>query len=94
MLGTGGAARALAFGAAIMGARVVVAGRRLEKAQELAEVVLDACCYSGDAVGVSLEDVQAGSLPRMDIVLNTTPLGMVGENEDRTPLPKEILEKV
>eukprot|EP00892_Ulva_mutabilis_P010255 jgi/Ulvmu1/7601/UM038_0026.1 len=94
VLGTGGAARALAFGAATMGARVVVAGRRVEKAQQLADVVLDACCYSGDAVGVSLEDVQAGSLQMMDIVLNTTPLGMIGAAEDDTPLSKEILEKV
>lgn len=94
VLGTGGAARALAFGAATLGARVVVAGRRLDKAQELADVVLDACCFSGDSIGVSIEDVQAGVLPQMDIVLNTTPLGMVGKNEDKSPLSKEILEKV
>lgn len=94
VLGTGGAARALAFGAATLGARVVVAGRRLDKAQELADVVLDACCFSGDSIGVSIEDVQAGLLPEMDIVLNTTPLGMVGKNEDKSPLSKEILEKV
>lgn len=72
----------------------MVAGRRLDKAQELAEVVSDACCFSGDSVGVSIEDVQAGELPQMDIVLNTTPLGMVGQHEDKTPLSKEVLEKV
>ena len=72
----------------------MVAGRRLDKAQELATAVSDACCFSGDSIGMLIETVQRGDLQRMDIVLNTTPLGMVGAHEDKTPLPKELLEQV
>ena len=39
VVGAGGAGRALAFGAAVKGARVVVANRSLAKAQELAAQV-------------------------------------------------------
>jgi 3-dehydroquinate dehydratase / shikimate dehydrogenase len=92
ILGTGGAARALAFGAAEKGAKVLIAGRRVEKAEELARQV-----GSKEKVSVtacSLEAVQSGQLEHIDVLMNTTPLGMVGKSEKDTPVPRSVLEQV
>jgi shikimate 5-dehydrogenase len=92
VLGTGGAARALLFGAAARGANVIVAGRNLGKAEALAAQVAKATGTA--ATACTLEDVQAGRLDRIDVLLNTTPLGMVGAAEDRTPVQAEVLQQV
>ena len=92
VLGTGGAARALAFGAAERGASVVIAGRTVSKVQALAESVDRACSCSVQTCEIA--HVKEGKLPAVDVVLNTTPLGMVGEMEDKTPLPQSALEQV
>jgi shikimate dehydrogenase len=92
VLGTGGAARALAFGAAERGCTVVVVGRTLEKASVIAEqldknfvVMAIACTY---------ELLHSGQVPCVDVLINTTPLGMEGANEGKSPVKKELLEKV
>jgi shikimate 5-dehydrogenase len=92
VLGTGGAARALLFGAAARGADVIVAGRNLGKAEALASQISQATACA--ATSCSLEDVQKGRLERIDVVLNTTPLGMVGAAVDQTPVPSSALEQV
>jgi shikimate 5-dehydrogenase len=92
ILGTGGAARALAFGAAQRGADVVIAGRAASKVAALAEQVDKSCQCSVQACAIA--DVQEGKLPAVDVVLNTTPLGMAGEREGETPLPQAALEQV
>ena len=94
MLGTGGAARALAFGAAERGADVLVAGRNVHKAEALAAQVGQAFGGGLTVSGVALQDVQSGGVSRMDVLLNTTPLGMVGERVDDTPVPSSVLEQV
>ena len=91
VLGTGGAARALAFGAAARGANVLVAGRTAVKVKALAEAVDATCTCTVKACDIA--EVQAGELPAMDVVLNTTPLGMVGAQEQETPVPQEVLAK-
>lgn len=94
VLGTGGAARALAFGAVARGANVVVAGRRLERAQELAYNVSESRADGAAATACSVEAVQKGELESMHVVMNTTPLGMIGERENETPVPVDTLQKV
>jgi shikimate 5-dehydrogenase len=92
ILGTGGAARALLFGAAARGAAVIVAGRNLGKAEALASQISQATACA--ATACTLDDVQKGRLERIDVVLNTTPLGMVGATVDQTPVPSSALEQV
>lgn len=94
VLGTGGAARALAFGAAARGANVIVAGRRLERARDLAYTVTETCAEGTSATACAVEAVQKGELESMHVLMNTTPLGMVGERENQTPVPVEVLQKV
>lgn len=91
VLGTGGAARALAFGAAERGANVIIAGRNAEKAAGLSAQVGASAARSVTATTIA--DVQAGVLPAADVLLNTTPLGMVGEREAETPVPQDKLSQ-
>ena len=51
MLGAGGAGRGLVFGAAAKGAKVIVANRNLERAQELAS------CIGNEVEAVALDDI-------------------------------------
>lgn len=94
VLGTGGAARALAFGAAERGAAVLVAGRNTDKATALAAQVEAAFDGLVPVRGVALAAVQSGDVATMDVVLNTTPLGMEGERIDDTPVPAAVLKQV
>jgi 3-dehydroquinate dehydratase / shikimate dehydrogenase len=87
VLGAGGAARGLAFGAKFKNANVVIANRSKERADALAE----AC----GGVALSVEDVANGNFGdlKIDIIANTTSLGMVGDRVDDTPVPKKAIEK-
>jgi 3-dehydroquinate dehydratase/shikimate dehydrogenase len=96
VIGAGGAGRALAFGAASRGARVVVANRTLDKANELAAAVTAAFAGSAPpAEGCDLAALSSGV--RGDVVANTTSVGMVakpGEGDpEATPVPREALRK-
>ena len=80
VVGAGGAARGLAFGAAFKGAgRIIIANRSFERAQALAL----AC--GGEAV--TLDDIRSGAV-KGDVLANTTSLGMYPDSVDITPVPK------
>ncbi|OMO55297.1 Dehydroquinase class I [Corchorus olitorius] len=79
ILGAGGAGKALAYGAAEKGARVVIANRTLERAQELAKKV------GGQAI--SLSEVENFHPEEGMILANTTSVGMKPDI-DETPIPK------
>jgi shikimate dehydrogenase len=85
ILGAGGAARAVAYQLAKDGARVTIANRTLERAQELAENVRSV----GNANGTGLEE-----LPKLtadaDIIINTTSVGMHPET-DRTLVTADMM---
>ena len=87
VLGAGGAARGLAFGAKFKEANVVVANRSKDRADALAE----AC----GGTSISVEDVASGNFGdlKIDVIANTTSLGMVGERVNETPCPKEAIKK-
>lgn len=83
VVGAGGAGRALAFGAAVKGAQVVVANRSVDKAADLAAQL------SPPAEACSLGDLASGAV-RGDVLVNTTSVGMHPQ-EDESPVPAEAL---
>ena len=82
ILGSGGTARALAFGAMNRGASVIIANRTVEKAQKLALEL--------GAEARSLKDVEAGKV-KGDVLINTTSVGM-SPNVDHSPIPQEAVK--
>ncbi|KAI7844252.1 hypothetical protein COHA_002050 [Chlorella ohadii] len=83
VVGAGGAGRALAFGAAVKGAKVVIANRSVQKAADLAAQL------DPPASACSLEDLASGAV-RGDVLANTTSVGMHLQ-EDETPVPAAAL---
>jgi len=78
VLGTGGAARAVAAAAARMGWELVVVGRHLDRADEVADVARSA---GGAATALQVDDdTVAVAVASADVVVNATPLGMHGES--------------
>jgi hypothetical protein len=69
VVGAGGAGRALAFGAAARGARVVIANRSVQRAQQLAEAL------GQPAAACSLDELASGAV-QGDVLINTTSVGM------------------
>jgi shikimate dehydrogenase len=80
VLGTGGAARAVAYGVAREGASLHVFGRRIEGASEIAAPLGGAAHLLSDH----------SALSAMEIFVNATPLGMF-PHVDATPLPLEVI---
>jgi 3-dehydroquinate dehydratase/shikimate dehydrogenase len=78
VLGSGGAARAAAWAARTLDARVTVAGRSLERARAVAhEIECEAASWD-DIAGVA-----------HDVLVNATPVGSMGPEEGRLPIPAE-----
>lgn len=81
IIGAGGAARAIGFGVIDQGARVTIISRSIEKGEGLAKDL------EGDFKPLGgLEHVSA------DILINTTPVGMIPRTEDM-PLSPGLLRK-
>lgn len=81
LLGAGGVSRAIAYGIAEQNAKLMVASRTYEKAEQLAVE------YNGEAV--LWEDRQSREV---DIVVNGTPVGM-HPNVDESPLEIDFLKR-
>ena len=86
MLGAGGAGRALAFGAANKGARVIVTNRGRDRAEAL---VASMTASGLSASVVDWEAVQRGEV-RADVLANSTSLGMAPKVE-QTPVPRSVV---
>ena len=80
VIGAGGAARAIVFGLVKKGAKAKIFNRTLGKAKGLARDL-------GGEVG---EKDEMGEIRDYDVVINTTSVGM---DEDRSPLPKDLINK-
>jgi shikimate dehydrogenase len=79
LFGTGGAARAAAVAAGRLRAKLAVVGRRHEAAREVAELAEVAGAGASEAVDAAEDEAVAVAVSSARIVLNATPLGMVGE---------------
>jgi 3-dehydroquinate dehydratase/shikimate dehydrogenase len=82
VMGAGGAARAICYGLRERGAHVTIYARDLHKAQTLAAAF--------NAQAADLADFKGEA----DLVINCTPVGMRGHNEDASPLPADALQNV
>lgn len=86
ILGTGGAARAVAVALALRGAgRIVIAGRTLTKAAEITAVIGSKICDRCASVMEINTPLFEQELAQADIIVNTTPVGMY-PNHDILPL--------
>lgn len=85
ILGAGGAARAVTYQLALGGAKVTIANRTVERAEELAQNVASV----GHAVGCGLEELP-GLAADSNIVINTTSVGM-HPNTDQTLLTSDMM---
>ncbi|KAI3438702.1 hypothetical protein D9Q98_001122 [Chlorella vulgaris] len=83
VVGAGGAGRALAFGAAAKGAKVVIANRSVQKAADLAAQL------DPPASACSLDELASGAV-KGDVLVNTTSVGMQPQVDD-TPVPAAAL---
>ncbi|TQQ82136.1 shikimate dehydrogenase [Halonotius roseus] len=82
VVGAGGAGRATAFALADAGAGVHIANRTVERAEGLADEVDGATAGGLDSL--------AEMLPSADLLVNATSVGM---EEDKTPVPAELLHE-
>lgn len=82
VLGAGGSARAVVYALLNGGWHVTVAARRTEQAQQLAD--------SFTSYKLSITDLQTFHLETFNLIVNTTPLGMV-PNTDRSPLSENVM---
>ncbi|MGI9953188.1 shikimate dehydrogenase [Moorellaceae bacterium AZ2] len=91
VLGAGGAARAVAFTLAQAGcAALTLANRNRDRARELARALEEACCPGVDIF--PLEDrALAEVLPGVDLVINTTSVGMNPYREE-VPFNPDLLQ--
>jgi shikimate dehydrogenase len=88
VLGAGGSARAVVYALLRRGCRVSVASRRPEQAERLA-AGLGAAFPEAATILTGPLDAAPRMVAVLDapILINTTPLGMVGENEGLSPWP-------
>ena len=88
VLGAGGAGRALAFGAASKGAKVLIANRSRNRADALA-AAMSSYPSTHPAQVVDWEAVQRGDV-KADVVANSTSLGMSPKHKE-TPVPRGVI---
>ncbi len=81
VLGAGGSARSVVYALCSDGWQVKLAARRIEQARELASQYVDL-----DVLELKTNSFQ---LPTVDLIVNTTPIGMT-PNVDHSPLPDNI----
>jgi shikimate dehydrogenase len=82
VLGAGGSARSVVYALCNDGWDVTLAARRAEQAQELASLYND--------LRVMELDPDSFQLPDVDLIVNTTPIGMT-PNIDKSPLPENTV---
>lgn len=89
LLGTGGAARAVAVALGRLGTDVTVIGRRVDAAEEVSELAERAGAREVDALDLAAVADVAVAVRSARVLVNATPLGMAGE---RLPDPFHSLE--
>lgn len=89
VLGAGGAARAVVYGLALTGASVTVLNRTLERARSLVDVIGPHLPAASLTCGPLTREAIAGIAPAVDLVVNTTSLGMP-PHEGSSPWPEAL----
>lgn len=87
VLGAGGSARAVVYGLAHAGWQVLIAARRVEQARELAHSIAGPA-RQPQALALDSQSL-ARHLPAIDVLINTTPLGM-HPHIDASPWPADL----
>lgn len=80
VIGAGGAARAVIYGLLERGAKTSVFARDMQKVQQLA-----------DDFAIEILPLETIAAHKADILINTTPIGMLGHSEAQSVVPKESL---
>ena len=90
-VGTGGAARAVAFAMAMSGApgELHILGRTEARVATLVDDLRR--CSEVPIRSGSLQDASARTVEACDVIINATPLGMHGHSEGESPVPKAWL---
>jgi shikimate dehydrogenase len=91
VLGAGGGARAVVYALATAGARVTVLARRPEQAAQLAAELGAALPEASLTAGPISAAAEMAASVYHPVIVNTTPLGMVGANAGLSPWPDGAL---
>ena len=86
VIGNGGSARAIAATLAARGARIIITGRNPERIRGLAAALRPA----EPARAVGLDALDRGLMDAVDVIINTTPVGMT-PHADAMPFPENLL---
>lgn len=86
VIGNGGSARAIAATLAARGSRIIITGRNGERIRGLAAALHP----EEPARPVELNALESGLMETVDIIINTTPVGMA-PHEDGIPVPDDLL---
>jgi shikimate dehydrogenase len=86
VIGNGGSARAIAATLAERGARIIITGRNGERISALAAAIHGPV----QARALQLDALGPGLMETIDIIINTTPVGMAPDT-GATPLPDSLL---
>lgn len=89
LAGNGGAARSIAHALLDEGARVFIAGRNRRRVSSLVD---DLKKSHDSAEGLLLDDITPGFTGRVNIIINTTPVGMAPDT-DACIFPENLLQK-
>lgn len=91
IIGSGGAARAIAFSLVMNGAsRVYIANRTWERAAELADMINSMSKGKAVAIHLSHDELKDAS-ERCDMIVNATTVGMY-PNTEAMPIPSDIID--
>lgn len=92
IIGSGGAARAIAFSLVMKGAsRVYISNRTYERAAKLADSINSMSKGKAVPIHLSHDDLKDASV-RSDIIVNATTVGMCPNTEAR-PIPSDIISR-
>jgi len=91
VLGSGGAARAVAFQCAVEGVQVSLSSRTLRHAQDLSADLHVKLGTDAPVIDYDQKDISS-ALKETDILINTTPVGMFPHSGD-SPIPASIIPK-
>ncbi len=88
VIGNGGSASAIAATLAASGARIIITGRNSERIERLAAAIRT----PEPARAVELVALDRGLMETVDVVINTTPVGM-SPRPDAIPIPEDLLAR-